>query len=202
MSTNEQIEWDIDVSILTNRFIMGELLKVLGIAAGITAATVLLISLPAILGGEFVSNSSNASGMKYTLMLVGILFTLTALFIFAYYGNRYMLSYILDSKSARTISRTEQQNKNSKWNFLLVIIGLLARNPTATGTGFLAESRQNQDMKWKNVRKVTFYPHDNTITLSGGYGEKSILFCKKENYGTVSELVRSKCTSHCKVKEK
>lgn len=199
---NDKIKWDIDVSILTNRFIMSELLKVLGIASLFTVAIVLLITLPSLLSDNFHSNSSNASDMKYALILIGLLFVLTALFIFAYYGNRYMLSYKIDNDSVRTITRPEQRKSNSKLNFLLIILGVLTRNPTAAGTGFLANSHQDQDMKWKHVKKVTFYPASGTITLKAGYAEKSIVFCTKENYGEVSEYVRSMCSDSCSIKEK
>ncbi|WP_340819328.1 hypothetical protein [Methanolobus sp. WCC4] len=202
MSTERTLEWDIDVSILNNRFIMGEMIKVLGIAAGITAAFVLLISLPAILDGTVTSNSSNARGMKYALILVGITFLLTALFIFAYYGNRYSLSYTLDSKGVSTITREEQRNRNHKLNFLIVIMGILARSPSAAGAGLLASSHQNQDVKWKKVRKAVFYPARNTITLSAGYGEKSIVFCTGENYSRTAEFARSNCPENCKIIEK
>jgi len=202
MDTKNAIKWDIDVSILTNRFILKELLKVLGIATFITVAIVFLITLPSILSGDFHSNSSNARDMKYALTLIGLLFALTALFIFVYYGNKYMLSYNMDSKSVRTISRTEQRSKNSKLNFLLVIIGLLARNPRAAGAGFLASSHQDQNIKWKNIKKATYYPDSSTVTLSAGYGEKSIIFCTEDNYGEVSGFIRSMCSESCHIRKK
>lgn len=201
-NTENKIEWDIDVSILTNRFILKELLKVLGITTFITVSIVLLITLPSVLTGDFHSNSSNAQDMKYASILIGLTFLLTVLFIFVYYGNKYMLSYSINSKSVRTISRTEQRGKNSKLNFLLIIIGLLTRNPTAAGTGFLANSHQDQDIKWKNIKKTTFYPDSSTITLSAGYGEKSIVFCTEENYGDVSGFIRSMCSDSCHIRDK
>jgi len=202
MNMNDAIKWDIDVSILTNKFILRELLKVLGIATLITVFIVLLITLPSVLSGDFTGSSSNLRDMKYALILIGLLFVVTVLFIFAYYGNRYMLSYSLDKNTVSTMSRTEQRSRNSKLNFLLIIIGLLTRNLAATGTGFLANSRQDQIMKWNNVKKATFYPASNTITLSTGYGEKSIVFCKEENYSEVSEHVRLVCSNSCRMKEK
>jgi predicted nucleic acid-binding Zn ribbon protein len=113
-----------------------------------------------------------------------------------------MLSYKLDGKSVNTISRNEQRKRNSKINFLLVLAGLLTGNPTATGAGFLAHSGQDQSMKLKNVKKANFYSSSNTITLSSGYGEKSIVFCKKENYSEVSAHIRSVCSDSCKFREK
>ena len=197
-----KIKWDIDTSILNNKFILKELFKVLGIAVLVTATIVFLIILPSILENQFYSDGTNLSGFKYALMLIGLLFLLTALFIFAYYGNKYELTYIMDEKGVETLTRAGQKRKNSRVNFLLIILGLLLRNPTAAGTGFLANAGQGQVMKWKNVKKVTFYPRSNTIVLSGGYGIKSIVFCTGDNYGPVSSRVRSHCRASCLVKEK
>lgn len=202
MNTEKTLEWDIDVSILNNSFIVKELMKVLGIATGFTAAIVLLISLPAIIDGDFSISNTDIEGMTYALILIGITFLLTVLFIFAYYGNRYSLSYTIDSKGVSTITREDQKNRNNKLNFLIVIIGLLARSPSTAGAGFLASSHQNQDIKWKNVKKAKFYPGNNTITISAGYGEKSIVFCNVENYSKVADLVRSSCSDNCKIIEK
>jgi len=197
----DEMKWDIDVSILTNKFIMKELLKVLGIATFFTVGIVLLIMLPSVLRGDLHSNSSNARDMKYALILIGSMFLLTALFIFAYYGNNYMLSYKMDNKGVMTITRTEQRSRDSKLNFLLVIVGILARNLTAAGAGFLAHSGQDQDMKWKRIKKATFYSASSTITFSVGYGEKSIVFCTKENYSSVSGFVRAMCNGSCKIRD-
>jgi uncharacterized membrane protein len=202
-SNNEnKIKWDLDTSILNNKFILKELFKVLGIAVLVTATIVFLIILPSILEGQFYSDGTNLSGFKYALMLIGLLFILTALFIFAYYGNKYELTYIMDEKGVETLTRAGQKRKNSRVNFLLIILGLLFRNPTAAGTGFLANAGQCQVMKWKNVQKVTFYPRSNTVVLSGGYGIKSIVFCTGDNYGLVSSRIRSHCRAPCLVKEK
>ncbi|MBP1908028.1 hypothetical protein [Methanolobus bombayensis] len=202
MSSEKNIKWDIDVSILTNRFILNELLKVLGIATLITAAIVALIMLPSVLSGNVHSTSSNVRDMKYALMLIGILFFFTVLFIFAYYSNKYMLTYNLDSKGVSTITRENQKAKNSKINFLLIFAGLLTGNPGAVGTGLLAASHQNQDIKWKKVKKATFYPKSKTIALKAGFAEKGIVFCTPANYESVTEYIKEMCNGDCRIKEK
>ncbi|MDA0525244.1 hypothetical protein [Methanococcoides alaskense] len=77
----DEMKWDIDVSILTNQFIMKELLKVLGIATFFTVGIVLLITLPSVLRGDLHSNRSNARDMKYALILIGSMFLLGAVHI-------------------------------------------------------------------------------------------------------------------------
>jgi hypothetical protein len=116
-----EIKWDIDDSILSNKFILNELLKIMDIAVLFTTFIVSLILLPSALEGNFYSSS--------------------------------------------------------RINFLLIILGLLFRNPEAAGTGILANGSQNQVMKWKNVKKVTFYPRSSTTVLSGRHGIKSIVSC-------------------------
>ncbi|KKH96048.1 hypothetical protein EO95_07275 [Methanosarcina sp. 1.H.T.1A.1] len=202
INNENKIKWDIDTSILNNKFILKELFRVLGIAVLVTTGIVFLIILPSILDNQFYSDGTNLSGFKYALMLIGLLFLLTSLFIFAYYGNKYELTYVMDEKGVETLTRAGQKKKNSKVNFLLIVLGLLLRNPTAAGTGFLANAGQYQVMKWKNVKKVTFYPRSNTIVLSGGYGIKSIVFCTGDNYGPVSSRISSHCRAPCLVKEK
>jgi hypothetical protein len=59
-----EMQWDIDVSILTNSFIVKELLKVLGIASLFTIGIVFLITLPSILDGHFYFNSSNSGSVE------------------------------------------------------------------------------------------------------------------------------------------
>jgi hypothetical protein len=91
---------------------------------------------------------------------------------------------------------------SSRINFLLIILGLLFRNPEAAGTGILENGSQNKVMKWKNVKKVTFYPRSSTIVLSGGHGIKSIVFCTGDNYGPASSRVSMHCRASCTVREK
>jgi len=50
-------------------------------------------------------------------------------------------------------------------NSLLVLLGLLAKNPTAAGYGILSQSRQEQFVDWKSVDNVKADPHNRAITL-------------------------------------
>lgn len=186
-----RIEWDIDVSILTNRFIMLEVGRALVIAFLFTFMIISIIMLPSLRDGSFFSGSSSTSGFGYFLFMICLLFLLTAVFIVIYYGNRYMLSYIVDGKGVRTLTRKAQRSRNQVVNTLLIIMGLLSRNPSAAGAGMMAACRQDQTIRWKDVRKVVFHPKYHTIVLRGGYGVKSIIFCTQDMYNPVSSIVKS-----------
>ncbi|WP_292463707.1 hypothetical protein [Methanolobus sp.] len=187
------IEWDIDVSILTNRFIMLEVVRALAIAFLFTGMIVSIILLPSLMDGSILTDGTNTSGFGYFLFMVFLLFLLTGVFIFIYYGNRYMLSYSVDEKGVRTLTRKAQRSRNHVANVLLIVMGLLSRNPTAAGAGMMAEGRQDQVLRWNNVRKVMLHPKHHTIVLRGGYGVKSIIFCTHDMYGPVSAFVASHC---------
>lgn len=192
------IEWDIDVGILTNRFIMLEVGRALFIAFLLTAMIISIIMFPSLVDGSFISAGVNTSGFGYFLFMIGLLFLFTAVFIVIYYGNSYMLSYTVDEKGVRTLTRKEQRSRNRVANTLLIIMGLLSRNPSAAGAGMMAAGRQDQFLRWKDVRKAVFHPEYHTIVLRGGYGVKSIIFCTREMYDPVSSFVKSQCRTAIK----
>ncbi|MDI3540298.1 MAG: hypothetical protein PWR29_655 [Methanolobus sp.] len=189
----ETIEWDIDVGILTNRFIMLEVGRALFIAFLFTAMVISIIMLPSLVDGSLISAGVNTSGFGYLLLMIGLLFLFTAVFIVIYYGNSYMLSYTVDEKGVRTLTRKEQRSRNRVANTLLIIAGMLSRSPSVAGAGMIAAGRQDQFLRWKDVRKVVFHPKYHTIVLRGGYGIKSIIFCTQERYDPVSLFVKSQC---------
>lgn len=187
------IEWDIDVCILTNRFIMLEVGRALFIAFLFTAMIISIIMLPSLVNGSFISAAINTSGFGYFLLMIGLLFLFTAVFIVIYYGNTYMLSYAVDEKGFRTLTRKEQRSRNHVVNTLLIIMGLLSRGASAAGTGMMATARQDQFLRWKDVRKIVFHPEYHTIVLRGGYGVRSIIFCTPEMYEPLSSIIKSNC---------
>lgn len=135
----DTIEWDIDVGILTNRFIMLEVGRALFIAFLLTAMIISIIMLPSLVNGSFISAAVNTSGFGYFLLMIGLLFLFTAVFIVIYYGNNYMLSYAADEKGVRTLARKEQRSRNRAANTLLIIMGLLSRGRTSSSDGKMSE---------------------------------------------------------------
>ncbi len=190
---DNRLEWDVDVSILTNRFILLEVRRALTIASLFAAVIISTIMLPSLMDGSISSAGIGTSGPGYPMFMIGLLFLLTAVFIILHYGNEYMLSYVVDEKGVRTVTRKAQRSTNRAANIMLILIGLLSRNPAAAGAGMMATGGNDQSIRWNNVKKVTFYPKHHTIVLRGGYGVRSIIFCTQDTYGTVSSLIRSHC---------
>ena len=196
------LEWNINVSILTNRFVMGEVFKVFGISISILGIFAFLISLPQIFSGHVYTNSSNSRDSKYALILLSIWLLLSAIFILLYYGNRYSIKYIINDKEVWFKTMENQRKKNRLINTLLMFGGAASGNLSYVGTGLINNSRQDMGMKFKNVTKAVFYDNKSTITLRGGFGVKMIIFCHVENYYQVKAYVDRLIPKNCYRKQK
>jgi len=62
----------------------------------------------------------------------------------------------------------------------------------APGSGVIAQSRQVIKIKWKEIRKVKYYPREYTIIVRGNLNNKLAVFCTKENYGEVENMIKEK----------
>ena len=94
--------WEIDVPIFKNNVI----LKDLGIALGIPFGLLILILFIAS-GGDI-----SASGIKYPLTLIGLLFIAGFLFIMVVYGGRYSAGYLIDKNGILNYTQRKQAKKN------------------------------------------------------------------------------------------
>ena len=108
------------------------------------------------------------------------------------FGGAYKPGYVLDGEGITNYTQTRQAKRNRKVNLWLFILGALKGKPGMMGTGLLAQSKETVKIKWKKVRKVTYYPAQRTIMVRGGYTEKIALFCTGETYAPAEALIRVK----------
>lgn len=174
------IQWEIDALIFTNKFILRDMAIAVGIPFGILIMFLL-----------YLAAVKSDSGAGYAIVLIGLLFLISVLFIMLFYGGKYDAGYIINSKGILNYTQKKQAKRNLVLNSLLVIIGLLTRRPGTAGTGLLAQSRQSVFIKWSSIKKVKMYPKSRTIIVRGGFTEKIAIFCTEENYNTVELFIRS-----------
>lgn len=168
------IEWSIRVPIFSNSTIM----KQLGIAIGIPFGLLILflIIVKAI----------------YALVVIGALFLFTFLFILAAWGGKYNVGFKINNEGIHNFTLKSQARSNLITNTTTVVLGFLSGKPTISGTGMLAQSRQNILIKWNSIRKVKFIPKNHVIMIRAGLTENIALFCTPQNYSAVESLIRSK----------
>ena len=95
---DNRMEWDTDASILTNRFILLEVGRALPIAFLFAAVITSMIILPSLMDGSIFSVGIGTSGPGIPMFMIGLLFLLTVVFIFFYYGNKYLLYCVVMGK--------------------------------------------------------------------------------------------------------
>lgn len=178
----DKLQWEIYVPIFRNRYIMRGLGIAIGIPFGLLIAMIIILS-----GGDIAGTDA-----KYALGLIAALFLLSFLLVMILYGGKYAPGFIVDETGIVNYTQEKQTKRNRVVNGLLIALGAISGNPTAMGTGMIAQSRQVVRLKWKKIRKVRYDAKRHTILVRGAYTEKIAVFCTPENYPLVSEYVRQK----------
>jgi hypothetical protein len=169
----DKLEWTISVPILRNSIILKQLGKAIGIPFGILIIFLIIWK------------------ATYALILIGALFLLTYLFIRIIWGGKYKVGFELDKTGIRNFTMGKQAKQNRVVNILTIIAGLLTGKFSAAGAGFLAHSKQDVFIMWRNIKKVKYHPVHNTVMLRGGLTENMAVFCTAENYADVETYIRS-----------
>ena len=180
MSDDKPLRWEIYVPIFKNRFVLTGLALSVGVPFGLLIGILLLLS-----NGEI-------SGIKYALLMIGLLFALTFLFLMLVYGGKYAPGFIVDASGITNYTQAHQQKKNRVINALLIAFGVFSGNHTAAGIGVLAGARAVMKLSWKQIRKAKFFPAQRAILIHGGFAQKMAVFCTPENYALAEALIRRK----------
>ena len=188
-SDKDIISWEIDVSLINNKYIARQIITVFGLAILFVLVILFLIELfSGTLNLVFLLNL-----LKIFLLLVAIIAVLTVLGVFLVMGNRYSYRYTLDpDKGIWEKPQAGQRKKNSLVNSFVIFLGLLAKNPAAAGAGVLAQSRQEQHIKWKDINQVEIDPRKQVIVLKKNKITRMIVFCLPDNYEKVAGLIKAK----------
>ena len=176
------LQWEIYVPIFKNRFIMKGIGIAIGIPFGIVIAFIIITA-----GGDIFGTDA-----KYALGLIVLLFVLAFLLVIIVYGGKYAPGFIVDETGIINYTQEKQAKRSRIINGLLVALGAVSGNPTAMGTGMIAQSRQVMRIKWKSIRKVKYDAKRHTILVRGGFTENIAVFCTPENYLQVEAIVRQK----------
>ncbi|MBU0655197.1 MAG: hypothetical protein KJ914_08685 [Gammaproteobacteria bacterium] len=176
-----ELRWEHNVALLTNRFILFDLFKIMGITY---VLIVVLFSLLGLLSGEMELGWQMAQVFAVVVPAV----TLGLMFIMlVFYVNRMPIRYTLNSKGVTS----EILGKRSRWaNRTGIVLGLLSGNPTVAGASLLAKSRETTFYRWRDLHKAAYYPAAHTITLFNGWRSVARLHCTPEHYPEVASTVR------------
>ena len=175
------VKWQTSFSLLTNRFFIYDLFKLL------------LIMFVVMNGIFFVIFAINGDLRDFTgilkltsalLMFFLILIILICLF---WFRNRFYARFSVSQEGAKA----EVYRKRDKAvHRAAAVIGALAGSPSTAGAGLLAMSGESVGISWEDVCKIKEYPVQKVITLMNNWRVVVRLYCTNENYDEIAEAVR------------
>lgn len=177
----EEIFWEINVPLLTDQFIMYDLLKVWGISS-----LILFLIMTAIFIYE--RNWRNFFNVLPVLGLVSLgILALFILVMLVYFGNRFPMGFGLGPQGALATSLS----RRGRWgNRLAVILGALAGKPGLAGSGLLAMARESVGVSWDEVRRIKVHSKARVISLMDSWHVAVRLYCTPKNYDIVLQSVQ------------
>lgn len=175
------ISWEFNVPLLTDQFIMYDLLKVWGISS---------LFLFLILTGIAVYDG-NWRAFTGMLPLVGLVsggfLALLILVMLGFFGNRFPMGFRLGPQGAMVSSLS----RRGRWgNRLAVVLGALAGKPGVAGAGLLGMAQETTGVAWDDVRRLKIHSQARVISLMDGWHVVMRLYCTPKNFDAVLTAVQ------------
>jgi hypothetical protein len=181
LDSPQAIEWEIAFPLITNRFFLYDMAKLLFWTFLIFNGILLTIFL---LQGEWnaVMPMLGISG----LILLGFVILIIAITVLIF-GNRFPTRFAVRPDGVFYWSLS---GRASALNRAAIVAGALAGKPGAAGAGLLAASRESGGIDWKDIRRVREYPGQRALSIMNSWRVVVRLYCSPENYARVLDLVR------------
>lgn len=184
---NAGLEWELGVPVLTNRYLLGAMLKaIMGGAVGCTV----LVGIPLAVQGEWDAIPPLLAMFALTFVVVLGLALLVSGLIFR---NRIQTRFRID---ATGIEMTQTDRTARAGNRAALIAGLVLGKPGAAGTGMLAISQEQQRLDWDGAFAARYEPATASISFRNGWRTLLRVYCLPENYAAVAAMIEAAMARH------
>lgn len=172
-----KITWEKEFSLLTNRFILKDLFKVVFITIVIFQILLVLVA--------FLVDKDVTDMIMPLYVDLGIFAGMSLLFLFSMLilGNRYKAEFTVDDKGITYKSGLREKRINR-----LVLLLMLLTKPRMSGAGFLAVSGESGSFAWKEIYKIIPYSGAQVIEVKNSWRTVVRLYCTAENFDKVLSL--------------
>jgi hypothetical protein len=176
-----EISWEFNPPLLTNQFIMYDLLKVWGFSTLFLGLLMAGIAL-------YERNWRTLVDMAPVVAAVSAgLLVLLILVMLVFFGNRFPMGFRLGPQGAVVVSLS----RRGRWgNRLAVILGALAGKPGVAGAGLLGMAQETVGVTWGDVRRVNLHASARVISLMDSWHVVFRLYCTPQNYSMVLKAVQ------------
>lgn len=169
----KEITWEKRISLITNKYIIQDLLKLISL-------TYLICIL--LMGVIFISIGEIESLVMllyaFALVVAG-LFILFLLIMALFFGNSFNFRFTLNYKGVlcEVIDKKAKTASN-----VAIIAGLLTGRSGTLGAGLLAKSQESIFIPWKGLIKFIPNERDKTISLHNSWRRVLIVYADESNY--------------------
>lgn len=172
-----KITWEKEFSLITNRFVLKDLFRIVFITLVLFQAILILVT--------FVAGETVADVIMPLYVDLGIFVGMSLLFLFAMVilGNRYNAEFTVDESG---ISFKSGQ-REKKINRIVLLLQLLTK-PTMSGSGFLAVSGESGNYEWGEIYKIISHEKLKVIEVKNSWRTVTRLYCTDENFEEVLNL--------------
>jgi hypothetical protein len=176
-----ELTWDFAMPLLTNRFMLYDMAKVLGWSYLIMTAIMSTIFL---IQGETDALLPIFKMFGYAILFIAFLFLFVMVVIF---GNRFPYRFVIGREGVLL----ESLSRRSRFlNRAAVVAGLLSGKMQPAGAGLMAMSQETVGIQWEDIHKIKEYPNLCIISLMNSWRVVARLYCINENYDRVIQIVR------------
>lgn len=175
-------EWDIAIPLATNRFFLYDTLKAVFWAVFIFTVGMLILF-------------SFQKGIDSVVPFIRIMAWIFLGFLIAIPGiallcfrNRYPMHFDINAKGANYIAGSRLAAVSNR---VAVAAGLISLRPAIAGAGLIGMSQESGGIAWADVYRIQEHPGQYVITLMNRWRAVLRLYCTRDNYSYVLDLVRS-----------
>lgn len=180
MNEKSEIKWEINISLLSNKFLIRQMIFLF-----LITYTIISILMGTIFLAQGVVERIPKTFLIFFLVCSG-LFILSILVMFIIFGNKLNLRFTIDKKGV-LYEMIDKRAKNL--NNLTIILSLLLRKPTYSGTGLIAKSKEVIFTNFKNVSKIKNIDKQKVILLKNEWRTLMAIYCNSENYEMVKNYL-------------
>jgi hypothetical protein len=185
--TDRDVSWEIDVSLLNNRAMVGGVVRVFGIAALLVGGLMAVI-----LGSQGDWEALVPLLLGFFAIFLGLL-VISLLVMAIVFRNRMRFRFTVSDEGIlfETIDKTARAV-----NRIAIVGGILGGSAQTTGTGLIAQSQETQQVLWEGAFRAEYRPRARLVILRNAWRQLMLVYCTPENYDEVAERIRLAIEEH------
>ncbi len=181
------LTWEIKVSLLSNKHVLKQVF--IGLQIALAFLMIILLAIQFFdpytrVDGVFLLNLIQIYGIVFGIMAVCMI-----LGVALAYGFGYHYCFSINEKGIQERPSHKQAHKNKFLHRLTLVLSIFAKNPTTAGASMIAQSRQSVFLTWKDITKIEVGKKQRTYILKKGKFTKMLVFCHKDNFEQVGEIL-------------